>query len=295
MKKNLIALAGLTMAATALPAQVQPTVQQFQQPGVIGNIGPLVPRRTGGFGALVTGSPVSAKEVSKTVQTLGDGTQLENSNTARFYRDSLGRTRTESPDGGNITIMDPVAGVRLQLDATAKTAVRIPMPGSGVAPGVPGGGVPGGRGRSMSANPSENGQDISAALDKLKIAAAGLADEAKAKMQAEAAARGPAPHREDLGFHSTNGVMAQGTRSTMTIPQGQIGNNRDIHVVNEGWYSKDLQMMVKTVNSDPRFGVTTYELTDIVQAEPDAALFQVPAGFTLTEAAGRGGRMGPGR
>jgi len=280
------------MAAIALPAQVQPTVHQFQQPGVIGNIGPVMARPAGGRGALVTGSPVSAKEVSKTVQTLGDGTQLENSSTTRFYRDSLGRTRTESQDGGNITIVDPVAGVRLQLNATAKTAVRIPMPGEG---GAPGGGVPGGRGRSMSVTPSENGQDISALLENLKATAVGLEYEAKAKAEAAAAGRGAAPHKEDLGFHSTNGVMAQGTRSTMTIPQGQIGNNRDIHVVNEGWYSKDLQMMVKTVNSDPRFGVTTYELTDIVQAEPDAALFQVPAGYTLTEVAGRGGRMGPGR
>ncbi|SPF56561.1 hypothetical protein SBA4_880044 [Candidatus Sulfopaludibacter sp. SbA4] len=51
-------------------------------------------------------------------------------------------------------------------------------------------------------------------------------------------------------------------------------------------------MMVKTVNSDPRFGVTTYELTDIVQANPDAAMFQVPPGYAVTEPAGRGGRAG---
>ena len=104
----------------------------------------------------------------------------------------------------------------------------------------------------------------------------------------EAPVKRAEPKTEDLGFQSHNGVQAQGTRSTMTIPQGQIGNNRDIHVVNERWYSKDLQMVVKTTNSDPRFGVTTYELTDIVQAPPDVTLFQVPAGYTVTEAGGRG-------
>jgi len=69
-----------------------------------------------------------------------------------------------------------------------------------------------------------------------------------------------------------------------------IGNNRDILVVNEQWYSKDLQTMVKTVNSDPRYGTTTYEMTNISQAAPDAGLFMIPAGYTITEQAGRGGR-----
>jgi hypothetical protein len=45
-------------------------------------------------------------------------------------------------------------------------------------------------------------------------------------------------------------------------------------VVYERWYSKDLQMMVKTMNSDPRYGVTTYDLTNISQNVPDATLFQ---------------------
>jgi hypothetical protein len=77
---------------------------------------------------------------------------------------------------------------------------------------------------------------------------------------------------------------------TNTIPAGAIGNNRDIQEVNERWYSKDLQMMVKTINSDPRFGITTYEMTNISQAAPDAGLFMIPAGYTITEQAGRGGR-----
>jgi hypothetical protein len=85
-----------------------------------------------------------------------------------------------------------------------------------------------------------------------------------------------------------NGVTATGTRSTLTIPQGQIGNNRDIHVVNERWYSDDLQMLVKSVNSDPRFGENTYELTNISRDEPDASLFQIPPDYSVME-------VGPGR
>ncbi len=88
---------------------------------------------------------------------------------------------------------------------------------------------------------------------------------------------------ENLGSQSINGVTAQGFRTTMTIPKGQIGNNRDIKVVNERWFSNDLQMLVKSVNSDPRFGDTTYQVTKIVQSAPDPALFQIPSDYTVSD------------
>jgi hypothetical protein len=81
---------------------------------------------------------------------------------------------------------------------------------------------------------------------------------------------------ENLKPQMVNGVMAQGVRITMTIPKGQIGNNRVIKVITERWVSSDLQIPIKTTNSDPRFGDTTYQLTGIVQQEPDTALFQIP-------------------
>jgi hypothetical protein len=98
-----------------------------------------------------------------------------------------------------------------------------------------------------------------------------------------AAAQNPPPTSEELGVQTMNGVAAQGIRSTQTIPAGRIGNNRDIHVVNERWYSSDLQLLVKTVNSDPRFGVTTYQLLNIVQGTQDPSLFQIPSDYTVVE------------
>jgi hypothetical protein len=80
-----------------------------------------------------------------------------------------------------------------------------------------------------------------------------------------------------------NGVLAKGIRSTITIPAGQIGNDRALQIVNERWYSDELGMPVKTSNSDPRFGTTTYELRNINRAAPDPALFQIPADYSLTD------------
>jgi len=101
---------------------------------------------------------------------------------------------------------------------------------------------------------------------------------------------------ENLSVQMVNGVPAQGARTTMTIPRGQIGNDREIRVVTERWISNDLQMLIKSSNSDPRFGDTSYQLTGIVEREPDASLFQIPAGYTEVGPgvpAGRG--VSPGR
>jgi hypothetical protein len=91
------------------------------------------------------------------------------------------------------------------------------------------------------------------------------------------------PAVEDLGTQNINGVSATGKRTTLTIPVGQIGNDHPIQVVSETWFSDELKMMVKSSNRDPRFGDTTFELTNINRAEPDASLFQIPADYTQPE------------
>ena len=94
---------------------------------------------------------------------------------------------------------------------------------------------------------------------------------------------GPPPVTEDLGREVINGIQCNGARMTITIPKGAFGNDRDVKVVNERWYSDDLQVLVKSSNSDPRFGVTTYELANILQAPPDPGLLRVPSDYRLSE------------
>jgi len=79
---------------------------------------------------------------------------------------------------------------------------------------------------------------------------------------------------EDLPPQMINGVLAAGWRRTVIIPAGSFGNDRDVKVVNERWYSEDLKVLPKSRVSDPRTGVSTYQLTNIVQGPPDPALFQ---------------------
>ncbi len=92
-----------------------------------------------------------------------------------------------------------------------------------------------------------------------------LKDELKGKMesrQQQEMANGSLK-KEDLGTQTIAGVSSQGTRITHTIPAGQVGNEKAITIVSEHWYSNDLQMVVMSKRSDPRFGDTTYTLTNI--------------------------------
>jgi TonB family protein len=93
----------------------------------------------------------------------------------------------------------------------------------------------------------------------------------------------PKPVTESLGKQMIEGVEAEGTRSTVTFPAGAMGNERPLNIVSERWYSPELQTVVMTKHSDPRFGETSYRLTNINRSEPSRTLFEVPSDYTLKE------------
>ena len=65
------------------------------------------------------------------------------------------------------------------------------------------------------------------------------------------------------------------------IPAGTIGNSSDITIVRETWFSPDLRMVMESTQTDPRFGQTTYSVTDLNQTDPEPSLFEVPPGYTV--------------
>ncbi len=84
---------------------------------------------------------------------------------------------------------------------------------------------------------------------------------------------------EPLGKKVIEGIEVAGTRTTITIPAGQIGNERPIEVVTEQWFSTVLKTIVLSRSSDPRMGESTFRLTNISLAEPAPSLFEAPAIF----------------
>src|SRR5262249_14168664 len=92
--------------------------------------------------------------------------------------------------------------------------------------------------------------------------------------------------KTSLGTQTISGVSAEGTRYIHVIPEGKIGNDKPITITREVWYSTDLQMVVQTKHSDPRFGDTSYTLTNIQRTEPPASLFTVPSDYVIKQDAG---------
>jgi hypothetical protein len=84
----------------------------------------------------------------------------------------------------------------------------------------------------------------------------------------------------DLGTLTISGLVCRGTRVTLTIPA--LDKKNDIHIVRERWYSDNLQVLVESIDNDPRFGMSTYQLKEIKFGEPDPSLSKLPEGYAPT-------------
>jgi hypothetical protein len=89
--------------------------------------------------------------------------------------------------------------------------------------------------------------------------------------------------RESLGTNVMDELNVAGTRETLTINAGVIGNNQPLVTTREFWYSSDLEINLSVTRKDPREGTQVIQLVDLSRSEPDPSLFHVPADFTLVD------------
>jgi hypothetical protein len=231
----------------------------------------------------VAGQPYSAQQETQTVQTLADGTHITNgTQKVMYYRDSQGRTRTErtamTPPGFLsassaappvfIEITDPVAGYRYSFDSNSHTVHRMPI-----------GPMPFASRKVIALAPLPSPPPLPSQLTAVMVSTAGAAVIPAANEQR------PQPNTttEQLGTQTIEGVLAEGVRRTTIYPVGFVGNDRPVTAVSENWTSRELGMAVLTKNADPRSGETTMRLTNISRTEPDASLFQPPAGSEVVD------------
>ena len=221
----------------------------------------------------IAGAPFTADATTEFTQLLSDGNRIERRFTTSLARDGKGRTRSEQDvamlgplvvleKGVNwktrpataspsepprfTVINDPVERVTYTLDERSKEARRSP-----------------------SKSVTNQWLEVQKLNDKLvNLRNAGPADTV---------------HAESLGTRQIEGISAEGTRITTTIPAGQIGNLNPIQQVTEQWYSKELRMSVLITRRDPRSGETVYRLTSIVRAEPPPDLFTVPPDYRIID------------
>jgi hypothetical protein len=86
-----------------------------------------------------------------------------------------------------------------------------------------------------------------------------------------------------LGNDTMESLDVIGTRETLTVQAGAIGNDHDFVVTKEIWYSPRLQINLSVVRNDPRIGKQTFKITQINLGEPDPKFFGVPAGYRVVD------------
>ena len=235
------------------------------------------------LGPVVRGAPYSGEGITTTTQTLADGTRIERTVRARFYRDGDGRTRREQTilglgplgESQTVTIVDPVARVMYGLNPATHEGRRSPLPIPGRFGGLPPPPPPPPSGYGVvapGAPPPPPPPPPAFAPGAPRGATAGK----------------PAPSvpnmPEPLGTKQIDGLTVTGTKRSEVIPTGRIGNDRPIEITDERWESADLKVLVQLRHHDPRTGDVEYRLTNVTRAEPPRELFQPPSDYAIVDA-----------
>ncbi len=218
-----------------------------------GPVGPPQPPNAQFIGAelrfgdkLVKGQPFSAEIVIEDNRRLYDGSTVTKQINGAVYRDAAGRTRREMPlenVGGVSLVGDNAKPQKLIFinDIAAHNQFFLDL-GNRIA-----------RKNEIVDNPGQR-------PDK----------------------DGPPDAKpESLGTKTIDGISVEGTRHTFEIPAGQLGNAKPIQVVDERWFSPELQLVVLSRHVDPVAGEHVFKLVNIKRSEPSADLFTVPEGFKV--------------
>jgi hypothetical protein len=252
-------------AQSASDAQPQPGGQfHFERAGFV----PMMGFDDVGFmgfahglgGKTVTGAPFSATFSSQSTQVLADGNRIQNSTIGTVARDSQGRTHRD------MTL--PAIGAFAASGQAAPHVVFINDPVAGV---------------HYVLHPDKKSANKRTFSPNGKGGGASNLDGAGWKQHQKEVVT------TSLGTQMINGISAEGTRYTRTIPAGEMGNEKAITIVKEKWYSSELQMVVMTKRNDPFRGDTVSQLTNIQRQEPAATMFQVPADYSVQEGGPRHG------
>ncbi len=255
---------------------------------------------------IVKNAPYSAEAVNESVQLLPDGNRIVLRRTTLLARDGYGRTRQErkSDRGATVYIFDPIDGRSYALNPERKVAVRIPRVPSppvpptppptpeAIAPPAPDAPTPppapGAAAPRILVDPNhvvirrgEGRDDV-----RVEVVRIGGGDTPSAlapmaplpPLTLSTLPRGKGDTKK-LGTRDFDGVNADGTQTTHTIPAGEIGNEKPIVITSERWFSPEYNIVVYAKQSDPRTGDTIYRLANFKRGEPPADLFKVPADY----------------
>lgn len=192
---------------------------------------------------LVLDAPFSAEE------------RTSSGGSIKVYRDGAGRTRIEqSITPALVEFHDPQRGVFYVLDTTQHIAYKVAY---------------------TRPEPPKPGP-----LEPLNpLGAAGFLGQGPPPAERVEVAE----QSEALGTRSFEGIEAEGQRVTVTYPPNSMGNAELLVITQESWYAASIQATMLAIHRHPQTGEIRTELLNIRVGEPDAELFRVPEGYTISD------------
>ncbi len=192
---------------------------------------------------LIKNAPFSAETVMEHSRRLFDGSTATTQSKGAIYRDGAGRTRREQP-------LETIGAFSFGSDAPKLIFI------------------------------TDANEGIQYFLDLSRQTARKIPLSGESRPPKSSGEKGEAK-TESLGKKVLEGVSVEGTRTTVEIPAGKIGNDKPLQITSERWFSADLQTVVMSRHVDPLLGEQVFRLTNIRRVEPARELFTVPTGFRV--------------
>jgi hypothetical protein len=95
---------------------------------------------------------------------------------------------------------------------------------------------------------------------------------------------------EELGVGSVQGMETHGYRETTTLNPGAFGNDREMIVLREFWFSTRLGINLSSIVDHPQTGRQVFTVKELSTSEPDPKLFEVPEGYRVVDRRETGGK-----
>jgi len=197
----------------------------------------------------IAGAPFSADVVKESITVLPDGSRVPLVTRGRMFRDGEGRTRSEmelvsaasATPRQVVTIIDPVARVSMVLDPQTKTATVTPMP--------------------LPVTRPASGASAQARADRISARSLAIVG------------------AQDMGPSMLQGFSVTGSRRTRPAAGQSVDKAQSLTL--ETWFSPELKIELQAKIEGPGGSATTTRLENIVTAEPDRAMFEPPADYTV--------------
>ena len=202
----------------------------------------------------VTGAPFSAIEESLYCEKQTNGScKGLSSVTTHFFRDAQGRTRSERSASPYVDGKAQPAVLRniTLIDPVAGTVSHLDL-----------------ENRTAIRGPREKAPQIVSSTIKDVVTPEELH---------------PRRTTESLGTATMEGLVVEGTRQTMAVPAGALGNEKPIDVVVETWISPELKAAILTKRETTGRRARITRLTHVDLSEPDPALFQIPVNYKIED------------